>query len=445
MSCCNISKKSDLVKELELLKKKFDVVELEVLDDYQLLTFKNKVNKPNIDWVVWLQVKVRRGHKRNYTNRTDADMLKGICKSILDWVDALLDFNTPIHGEQLSLFDEEKSIELEKLPPVPRGGEDNQWAANTKKREGVRKRNLMKQYSFFELCDLTHSWYIHKEISYFRFLPKSNQDMIELVKESIVKGTSTQEKHGRFDDYWWDNDCDYIKKGDSLSDLELINRVRSLARLYLVPYKRNFYIDTDLSYSHWEMSERTDYVFWFDGRKIHASDHTVNENMPYYDLFDFEFISWLREYFNISPKESISDEDVMKMTFVNYFSALLKSAKDFNLKETILQSKDWKQLRTVVNALIKKESDPRNGGSGGPCRDGFICGYSRFDKGRVDVIQRFTDRARLNRDIGDQAPDHESDTYTLCDVSGDDIYVKAFELFKIETKKQTTMFDFMAA
>ena len=38
--------------------------------------------------------------------------------------------------------------------------------------------------------------------------------MIELVKDAIIRGTTSEKGHGRFDDFWWDDEykmeCDLL-------------------------------------------------------------------------------------------------------------------------------------------------------------------------------------------------------------------------------------------
>lgn len=175
---------------------------------------------------------------------------------------------------------------------------------------------MKKKYSFFELCDISNSWNAYHEPSvvqsWISKLPKSNAEMIELVKDAIVKGTSSEEGYGRYEEFWWDDCSGYMTRDGALSDFEIIDRVKRLIRLYLVPYTRYFHVYTDNAFSSWEYEEKRDFRFWFDGRKIEGMSWLKSEDLPEYELFDYEFISWLREYLVFLKKEVISDDDILR-------------------------------------------------------------------------------------------------------------------------------------
>lgn len=447
MSCCTVKKQTNSsIKEFDILKSKFDDVVLEDLEKYRLLTLRNKANKSNMDWIVWLQVKVPYGtDKTRHSKRTDEEMLTGLCKSISDWVDILIGFEKSNAGKQLSLFGDESDDELEKEPSSPTYGEEKSWDKYFRECNRVRKNNLMKKYSFFELCDLTNAWYTYHEIDYKHLLPQSDKEMIELVKEAIIKGTSSDEGHGRFDDFWWDDSYDYITRNGALSNIELIDRVKSLIRLHLVPYTREFHVNTDLSYSLWEFEKKTDYRYWFDGRKIIGNSWNDNKNLPSYELYDLEFIDWLRNHFNISYKEVISDDDILRENLECYMWRLIGSenAKVFDFKNKINTFKDWKQLKASITSLIPRGN---NGGGSGHSIDGFRGGYSIDGKGNIKITQNYEQRIKLNRSVdGLERDDYRDSDVLVFNISGDEIYKKAFELFSKKTVIQTSLFDFLTA
>ena len=191
------------------LKKHFDEVLLERTESCNLLTLRDKANRVNYDWIVWLQVKIPfKGHN-SHAGESDEKYVEGVCKNILDWVDLLKNFDKT-ESKQLSLFDDGSEDVLEKVPEMPKSGEERSWSKYHNECERIKKNNLKKKYSFFELCSIANSWHSYNDPSVVQSwidkLPKSNAEMIELVKDAIIKGTSSKEGHGRFEDFWWDDE-----------------------------------------------------------------------------------------------------------------------------------------------------------------------------------------------------------------------------------------------
>jgi hypothetical protein len=443
MSHCTIREEtSSAFKELDQLEKWFDEVVLEEMPKYYLLTLRDKTNKANYDYIAWLQLKIAYADT-NSCSKTSKEKLEGACKSILDWVEILKNFERSDEGKQLSLFEEDNQNDLEKEPESPNG--DGNWSKYFKECAKVRKNNLMKQYSFFELFNYTTSWWCYKDSDFTPFLPKSNAEMIELAKDAIVRGTSTKEGYGRFDDYWWDDEYNYICRDGALSDIELLSRVLGALRLHLVPYKNYFNVWTDDSYSASKHAESIDHRFWFDGRKLHGSSW-VNGNMPTYDLNNINFIEWLREFFTIPYKEVISDEDILKENIEGLFSRVFGSENPlFDYQEEIKKAKHFKEFKSRAMSFAKLG----NGGGSGVSLDGFSASFSLYGgrKGKVLTIeQSIEQRISLNRSIeGLEESSHRNDSVYVYKLNFDEVLEKAFELFKHEATKQTTIFDFLEA
>jgi hypothetical protein len=444
MSCCVVEKQtSSAIKELDELKKHFDEVVVEAMPMYNLLTLRDKCNKANYDYIVWLQIKIAYAETNSCSHNSD-EKIKGACKSILDWIPILKDFEKSDEGKQLSLFAEDDEDDLEKEPESP-NGENGNWGKYHRECEKARKNNLMKQYSFFELFNSTTSWWRYQDIDFTRFLPKSNAEMIELVKIAIKRGTSSKDGHGRFEDYWWDDSSNYVCRDGALSDIELLNRVLMMIRLHLVPYKSYFRVFTDNSYSASELEEKTDYRFWFDGRKVNGSSW-VNGDMPTYDLNDADFILWLRDFFNIEYKEVISDEDILKDNIDGLFMRVYGFENpSFIYRDEIKRAKNFKEFKAKALSFAKLG----NGGGSGVSIDGFSGSYSLYKGRKGDVItieQNIEQRISLNRDIeGLEKSDFRDNSVYVYKLNFDEVLEKAFELFKIETVKQTSIFDFLQA
>lgn len=446
---CTKPKKVSL-SSLEGLKKHFDEVLLERTECCNVLTLRDKANRTNYDWIVWLQVKIPFKNPHTSHGHSDEEYIEGSCKNILNWVDLLKNFDkSEKQNKQLSLFDDGKSDELEPEPEMPKDGSDGKWSRYWKESERVKKNNLKKKYTFFELCDISNSWCSYHEPmvvkSWIDKLPKNNKEMIELVKDAIIKGTSSEDGHGRFEEFWWDDCSGYMTRESALSDCEIITRVKHLIRLYLVPYTRYFHVFTDNSFSTWESQTKTDYRFWFDGGKINGSSWLESNELPKYELYDEEFVAWLRNYFNIAHKEVISDDDILRENLKGLFARVYNKDErsSFELFEEIKKAKNINEFKSKALAHAKLG----NGGGSGYSIDGFSGSYDLFQSKNGHVLtirQSINQRLSLNRKIEGLAIDRDKDVivWKLTFVKA---LEKAYELFGPQKPRQLDIFDFLAA
>lgn len=450
MSCCVIKKESKgPIKEVDLLKKYFDEVLLEQKEEYQLLTLQDISPKPKYDYIVYLQVKIPYVDHNTHNGYSDAEYVKGIAEKILDYIDLLKKECEPPKPKMMSLFGEEEKEDP--LPKTPQEGNDIPWEKHWGEEKRIKKNRLMKKYSFFELCNFESSWYVYRDKrlvdSWIDKLPKNNKEMIELVKEAIVKGTTSKDSYGRFDDFWWDDEYNYICRDGTLSDIELIERVKTLIRLYLVPYHECKYVSVDLSYTGRELGGKTDYRFWFDGRKINGCSWLRCDIE--YELYDEEFISWLREYFNITKKEVISDEEILKLNIKSTLqSAFGYEDPNFDIHKEIDSAKDFKEFKSIA---LKNKSKSACGKSG--CSlDGFkadINLYGSVKRTCIEITQSKKQREELGRNT-EGLKEYDSAYYkehvVVYNLNFIEVLEKAYNLFKKDTKpKQASLFDFMAA
>lgn len=440
---CAQPKKVSLVS-LAGLKKHFDEVLLERTEFCNLLTLRDKANRANYDWIVWLQVKIPFKDHNSHSGESHEQYIEGVCKNILNWVDLLKNFDKS-ESKQLSLFNDGSDDEMEHEPESPRGASDGNWSKYNRECEKVKINNLKKKYSFFELCDISNSWNAYHDPSvvqsWINKLPKTNAEMIELVKAAIVKGTSSEDGHGRFEEFWWDDSSGYMTRDGALSDFEMIDRVKRLIRLYLVPYTRYFHVSTDNSFSSWEFKEKAEFRFWFDGKNIQGMSWLKSEDLPEYELFDYGFISWLREYFGIPEKEVISDDDILKRNLIGLFE---RAFNKFDVIDEIKKAKNVNEFKSKALAHAKLG----NGGGSGYSIDGFSGSYDLFQgkKGHVlSIKQSIQQRLQLNRSIeGMEADSYDNQRVYVFQLTFVQALEKAYELFGSPKPKQLDLFDFLA-
>ncbi len=440
MSCCTVKATSPISKELDVLKKMFDEVVIEKRERYQVLTLRDVARKPNYDYVVWLQLKIQLGYsnKNTHTLRSDEDMLKGVLKPLLDWIDRLKGFEKFSQPKQVNLFGESEN-ELEPEPESPKNGEERAWGGYFKKYNEVRKRNLMKKYTFFELFH--PSSYLYSEIDYRKKLP-TLEEARELYKRAILRG---KDNSGRYDDFWWDYP-QYITEADGLSDIELKARLHFI-RVFLIPYWEYPYISPDLSYSEHKAGGDTYYRYYLDGTKLSTSGPHDNDKMElpsYENLFDTEFLKWVRETLDVPYKEPISDKEILKENLNHFFNSLLwYERKNYDWLTKINTVKNWKQFKADIMSFLKDKGIECNGGGSGYSIDGFS-GHVLLDKkGEIRVEQDCQIRQKLNRNLDLEINDYNR--YVVHKLVGDEIYKKAFELFnKKEVTNKVSLFDFAA-
>ena len=266
-------------------------------------------------------------------------------------------------------------------------------------------------------------------------------------KDAIIKGTSSEEGYGRFEDFWWDDCSGYMTRDCALSDFELIARVKGLIRLYLVPYTRYSYVYTDNSFSSWEHETKTDYRFWFDGKKIQGMSWLKTDDIPEYELYDHKFIAWLRNYFKIPHKDVISDDDILRENLEGLFErAFNKNERsNFDAIDEIKKAKNVNEFKAKALAHAKLS----NGGGSGYSIDGFCASFS-LDSGKnghvITIKQSIQQRVELDRNIkGLEVDSWDNKRVYVYKLTFVEALEKAYELFGPQKPKQLDIFDFLAA
>jgi len=441
MSCTIKKETSSSIKELDTLNRLFDEVILEEKEKYQLLILRDKVAKPNYDYVNWLELRIENQHDNGWSTTSKQDTLKRVLEKLVLWVDLLKNEDSS-KPKQLSLFGEDEDS-LEELPTRPDGCEG--WEKYHKEYEKVSLRNIKKKYTFFEL--FSQDYYFYKGIDYRKSLP-SKEEVRELYKQAILNGKDNQ---GRYDEFWWDNPS-YIMKSDGLSDTELRDRLSSI-RLFLVPYTDYFscFIDDSFTdHSSEDKSSKISYRYYLDGTKLSTSTHHDFDtlDLPSYDgLFDAEFLEWVRNTLDVPYIEPMSDEDVLKENILDYFDSMLWYKRyDYDTKQKINACKNWKQFKADILSFCKDNAiDISNGGGSGFSIDGLSGNYVLEKKGSITITQEQSIRISLNRNIDDLEINNYGE-YIVYRLSGDEIYKKAFDLFnKNQVANQVSLFDFLAA
>lgn len=444
MSCCVIDRKTeskDIQNMMVQLQKHFDEVLLEQKEKYRLLTLRDKTNRANYDYIVWLSLRVSYGHvdERYHSQLTDDEVLEKVCSSILDWIDVLKNFEKKQNARQLLLFESEADGEFEKEPVDP--GPEGNWNRYFKECEAVRKRNAMKKYSFFELLNV--DYYIYSGIDYRTMLP-SIEEVRELYKKAIIIGKDDPGRHGWF---WFDTPS-YLTKDGGLSDIELRERLHFI-RLFLLPYKEYGSAWADDSYTVHYRDEHTSYRYYLDGSSLTTygyHDRDKLELPSYEDVFDDDFLEWTRKTMKIDKKEVVADEEVLKCNIQVFFIRLLGHySEEYDFKRAINSSKDWKCFKADIFKFCKEKGiDKNNGGGSGYSIDGFRASCDLWRNGSIVIEQDASIRDAINRN-SEGLKLNEYNKYVIYELSGDDIYKKAFELFnKKEVLKKTSLFDFAA-
>lgn len=450
MSCNIILNRNDnkntSIKGLDKLSTCFDVVEIEEKEKYNLLTCKDRVVKANdhIQYVVWLQLKINKTTtKSNYgATTTSEEFLERCVADLNNWVDLLINFEKKgfcLEPQQLSLFDEpakEGELILEKLPNSPTGGEDNSWNSYFTKCAKIKISNLKKQYTFFELYDDNSASYIYREVNWRAFIP-SDEKVLEEMKRVITKYKNNP---GRYDDGWFDDVYNYVRRDGALSDYELYTRVRFQTRLFFVHYTSFKHANVDLSFNANVYEDRESYRYWFDGKKMNGNSFDNILDNKEYDFFEPDFVQWLRDTLNVPYKDYDTDEFTLKNAIEQFMCGY--SVMD-NWKEVLNKCNTSKEFVSEINTYLTiVKPSLRNGGSSLCCNDGYGGGISYDKKGSIKVTQNLKIRDMLGRDTYETTSYLDEDAL-IYDLNGNDIYIKAFELFKTNSESQSSLFDFL--
>ena len=440
MSCSIVKKETSSTNvALDKLQKYFDEITLEEFEKYTQITFKDKANKPNYDWTVWLSYKVQKndekssGYAHNYR---DAEYyMQEVCTKVLDWVDCLKDSIKEDEPKQLSLFGEPEEDETEKLPPHPTN--DGGWSKYNKECERIKKANKMKQYSFLELVNV--EYYTYSDIDYRQKLP-SLERVRELIKDAVINGMNNP---GRYNDFWLDTPS-YLTRDGGLSDYELIGRLTCTMRLFLLPYTSYPYVMSDDSFNGGMSDRRVSHRYYLDGTKLSTCSSHDNDklDLPNYDgLYNLELVEWIRETMQIARKEVATDEEVLEENLINYFRL---DHLDFDMKREVNSVKNWKTFRARFYDTIKENNYNVTGGGSGYRIDGYSGGYSDkgSKKGSISITQNLELRESLGREC-EQLNDYNE--VIVYDLKGDALFEKAFEIFNKKVVKQVSLLDLMAA
>ena len=442
---CTVKKQETFssLKELDTLNKMFDEVNIVEKEKYQVLTLRDKANKLNYDYIVWLELKISNDKFNGYSHTSKQDNLKRCLEKLVLWVDLIKNSESSSKPKQLSLFGDDE--DEEEMPT----GEDS-WDKYNKECKKINIKNIKKKYSFFELFDPKH--YTYKGIDYRKSLP-SKEEIRELYKKAILDGKDKPSRYDhRSDWYWWDRPV-YLADKDGLSDIELRDRMSSI-RLFLVPYTEYFtaFIDNSFTDHSEDRTSKISYRYYLDGSRLStygAHDYDTHDLPKYENLFNLEFIDWVRNTLDVPYKEAISDKDILKENIESFFNSMLWYGKDdYNLLEKINSFTNWKQFKADILSFCESRGIDANGSGSGYSLDGFDGSYALDKKGSITINQRLEDRIELNRNIdGLERDDWRDNNYVVVySLAGDEIYKKAFELLnKREVASQVSLFDFLAA
>lgn len=234
---------------------------------------------------------------------------------------------------------------------------------------------------------------------------------------------------------------------ERFSDYELIARVKSLIRLHFLPCQTSGIMVDDGDTVH-ICHSTTSHRYWFDGEKIISAAHWTDEKLPSYELFDYDFIAWLREYFNVAPKEMLRDSEVLKELCIRALEKLLWYGEDeYDLTQRVKRFSNPKQFKSDFFSFLKERNiDYKNGGSSGPYNDGYSYSINNFDSGKTAII-RLEQKILARQLSGQDTTNLEDDgrgRYIVAEISDDEVFKIAFEALSNKTQpRQSTLLDFI--
>jgi len=397
-------KKKNVLSNLQKLETHFDIVEVQALDTHEVLTCKNIVNdKPGIDYEIWLNIKVQ---KSSGAERGAEEVLKYINKL----------FKSPNSTPtQIGLFDEPDSL--------------------------YDKKNI-DNLTFWECFN---NYCLYYDDNFLHTLPQSNEEMIEVVKNCLTLVLENPEKE--YEHFSFDDDYNYFATNEPISDREVVSRLYSTFRA-----KFGSYIQVEDTYSIDDSKNVFAYVDIGEIRHHYYASYYDNEykleyqsGKKYYDLYQVDFIEWIREQFNIPRKEPLTDKEVLKEQLKRLAYSLISNSKKFDLIDFINKSKDAKDFKSKFSKFIKEEcsSSGSMGGYGSPLDDCYSAsGGTDINHTYLTVDQKSDYRKSLGRDTVGVNTDYMSEgRTTIYSVKGTDVFLDIYKyLSNKPTYIQTTLF-----
>lgn len=444
MSCCTIKQNtSSSAKHYDLVKKHFDSAEVIRYEKYQQLTLKDKAPATsNMDWVVWLDIKIAHQAKNENYRKKEMELLDEVCQKLYDWLDLLRMPEEENKGVQLSLFGDEFEVdEEEKMPSQPTDSSDGSWGRYHNECKRVNKNRLKKNNTFFELFNIR--FYEYTGIDHRLKLP-TIEEFKDIYRQIILNPVE-----GRFENYWLDS-LKYLTAPSS--DVELISRLKGTIRVFLVPFKKYYTAFYGIDYGHTNNDSKDDriaYRFYTSGKDVTSTwdlDYDKCSDFPNYgEIFeDASFIAWIRDTLNIPYIEAINDEDALKENIKSYFNGMLWCKKEeYDWMSKIKTFRNHNEFYANFKAFLKANKIDSNGGGSGYSGDGYSGSIWRDKDGHIEVKQKIEARHMLNRPCEGLEIDSHYGYYTICEVKGKDIYKKAYELFAKSGYRELSLFDFL--
>lgn len=289
------------------------------------------------------------------------------------------------------------------------------------------------------MFDVHSSSWAYTDIDWRIFIP-TQDELTTMIKNIILK---YKDNPGRYDDGWFDDDTHYITRDGALSDYELFERVMFQTRVHLVPYKSFSRVSIDLSYSSHVFEETINHRFYLINGEIknYGGCDYDKQDLPNYNLYNEDFISWLRETLKVPNKEIDSDEEVLKNGIEQFLDSYLwYGKKEYNWKTKIKNFKDWKSFKNDYLGFMKIKNINNNGSSSLLASDGYRGSLNYYsNKYGITILQDKKLRMKLNREI---IPTDYNDDSLVYELKGDEVFKKAYELFG-SSIKQLSLLDFM--
>lgn len=408
--CCLMDKpKTNKKKELlalETIKKHFDVVEVVEYENYDVLECKNvakKINAGSIQYETWLNLKIKKNE------------IEDFCKEFLKYKDKLFNHNNKSKTlVQTSLFEDD---------------------------EPTNDKLTINDLTFWQSIN---DYYIYDYDDYIDDIPKTNEEMIEIVKECLTMYVKNPNMD--FEKFHFDDDYSYFRTNEPISDREMLSRLYSSLKIYfgISTYVEETYsIDSSNEvrqlHSIGDKNKRfyadyygTDYVISFD-----------DEKSKVYDLYDKEFCTWLRKLFNIPYRKPLEDIEVIKEELINFSKRFFD--ENNTLESFIANSKDAKDFRKNVFSHLRKKSSNfagHCGGGCGPLDDCYSVSYT-YDINDLEIVitQLNNYRKQLGRETEENNDIWKKDSTCILNLKGNEVFESMYTyLSNKPTYKQNLLF-----
>lgn len=263
--------------------------------------------------------------------------------------------------------------------------------------------------------------------------------MMAFVKKCITLYFEDPEKE--YDTFKFEYDK-YLTS-EPISDREMLSRLYSQLRMYFglstyVEDRYSIYLNEEVHQITQKGEIKKRFYSSYYGTRLELE--LYDEKSKFYDLYNKEFCSWLREKLNSPYREPLTDLEVIKDSLLDFSKRFIKDEEE--LYSYINDAKYAVDFRKNIISYIKKLGNytGHHGGGCSPLDDCYSESYG-YDLNHLhlEISQLNEYRKQLGRNI-DEKSSREDYTY-IFKIKGVEVFEKMYEYLSDNLDNNSTKLD----